>query len=497
MTRRPHLWLALLASVPLAACVAGPAPEIATPAPDLPPAFLFAPDRATNTALGELLPSKDPAFRDLATAVMAAPDLAEAVARIDAARARAARAGAERLPNVGAEATVQGQRINPNQFGDGAAQGGFIETEQLSYGTNLRASWDPDVFGRLRAQERAAVLRIGSANASAAAVRIALLAEIAGSVIDWRTLDARRAALEDDVAAAARLAQLAQVREDAGIAPGFDRVRAEAAASASRSRLATLATERARIVGRLVTLTGRSAQSVTAALDQPAPATDRPPPPAAMPSELLANRPDILAASAELAASDADLAAAARARFPRLTLSAVVGLLAFDPSQVFDESSIVGTLAAGIAAPLLDFGRIEAQIDAAAADKRVAFAAYRGTVFEALGDAEQAYATIAAADGEALLALRERDQLDRAASLANVRFRAGLSSFLEVLEARRAADVGGERAAAAVGRARRARVLLWQALGGGGPPDETDRVPVDEATDRDTGDSDENAVRTD
>ncbi|MDP4605757.1 MAG: TolC family protein, partial [Erythrobacter sp.] len=146
--------------------------------------------------------------------------------------------------------------------------------------------------------------------------------------------------------------------------------------------------------------------------------------------------------------------------------SGVIGLLAFSPGDFLDDDSIIGTLAAGIAGPLLDFGRVGAGIDLAAADKRAAFAAYRGAVFQALGDAEAAYGVVTAADTEAQLSVAERDQFTRAASLADTRYRAGLASFLEVLEARRAADASGERAAAALGRAARARIVLWQALGG-------------------------------
>jgi outer membrane protein TolC len=145
----------------------------------------------------------------------------------------------------------------------------------------------------------------------------------------------------------------------------------------------------------------------------------------------------------------------------------VLGLLAFNPGDLFDEDSLIGTLSAGVAAPLLDFGRLEAEIDGAAANKRVAFQAYRGAVYQALGDAEAAYGLIEASDREAALAAQEQRELERAASLANDRYRAGLASFLEVLEARRAADASGERSAAALGRAERARIILWQALGGG------------------------------
>lgn len=459
-------FLALSLAVTLGACAAGPAPEIATPTPELPQGFAFKGDTTAAASIAGLLPSEDPAFQALSRAAISdAPSLAEAIARVEAARAGARRSSSERLPTIGFDKSVTGTRINPNQFGDGA--GGFIDAEQVSYGANLVASWDADIFGRLKAQERAAIARVDAANASAKAVRLALLAEIAGSVTDWRVLEARTTAIQDDVNAASQLADLAKKREDAGIAPGFDRVRAEAAASASRSRLAALNSERVQIIGRLITLTGQNAARVNAALatdgGRLAPADA----PASLPSDLLTNRPDVLAAASELAATDADLAAAARARFPRLTLSGVLGLLAFNPGDFFDEGSIVGSLTAGVAGPLLDFGRIEAEIDGAAANKKIAFAAYRRAVFQALGDAEAAYGLITASDTEAALAIEERDTLKRAASLAETRFRAGLSNFLEVLEARRAADASGERAAAALGRAQRARILLWQALGGG------------------------------
>jgi NodT family efflux transporter outer membrane factor (OMF) lipoprotein len=460
-----RLSLAGAALLPLALAACASVPEVPTPTPELPRAFFFNPGAATGTALTALMPTSDPAYAALSQAALAnAPNLAEAAARIDSARAGARGAGAARLPNISADADITRNRINPAQFGQ-AGQQGFIPREQTSYGANITASWDPDIFGQLKAQERAALARIDGATAQAQGVRLALLAEIAASITDWRVLDARAAAIEADAGAARQLAGLAKVREDAGIAPGFDRVRAEATVSGSATRLAALESDRARLIGRLVTLTAQDAGSVRAALAAPAPSLAPASAPASLPSDLLANRPDVAAAAAELAATDADLAAAARARFPKLTLSGVIGLLSFRPEDFFDDS-VVGTLTGGIAGPLLDFGRVGAGIDAAAADKRAAFAAYRGAVYQALGDAEAAYGVVTAADAEAALAVTQRDQLNRAAAIAETRYRAGLASFLEVLEARRAADSSGEAAAAALGRAQRARIVLWQALGG-------------------------------
>jgi len=165
-----------------------------------------------------MLPQDDPAFAALKqTALERSPTLAEAIARVDAARAGARRAGAERLPNVGVDGNVTNNRINPSQFGSDNPFAQAIDPTQTSYGANLTASWDVDLFGRLRTQERAAIARIDGASASADAVRLAIVSEIAASVVDWRTLEARTTAIESDVAAATRLADLAKVREDAGI----------------------------------------------------------------------------------------------------------------------------------------------------------------------------------------------------------------------------------------------------------------------------------------
>ena len=457
----------LLAALALAGCVAGPPPEIATPTPELPESFLYAPEQGERAALAALLPVDDPAFVALRDrAIGDAPTLAEALARVEAARAGARRAGAERLPNVGADASVEFRRSNPSQFGGNLPSAISFDTEQVGYAANMAARWDPDIFGILKASERAALARLDAADAGAQAVRNALVAEIAASVIDWRTLEARRRALEEDLKAAERIVEVSAERANAGLVPGINQLRPEANASQSRTRLAALGSERAALIGRLVTLTARDAGEITALLEQAGASVAPPEAPSALPSTLLVNRPDVRAASAELLAADAELAATARQRFPRLTLSAAIGLLAFDFSELFDGDSVIGSAGASIAAPLLDFGRIQAEIDGAAASKRAAFAAYRGAVFTALGDAEAAYGLVAASDAELRAAREENAKLERVASLSETRFLAGLENALTYFEARRNADTSGERAAAAYGRALRARVLLWRALGG-------------------------------
>ena len=460
-------WQALVLPLALGLGACAHVPEPGQRNVALPESFSHAPDNAQATSLAALLPGQDKAFLTLADAALAAgPSLAAAQARIEMARAGLRRADADFLPELGAGATVQRSRSNPDQIGTDLPAGIGFDRSRTSYGANLAASWEPDLFGRLSASRRAALARLDAADADAAAVRMALLGDIAGAVIDWRTLTNRQGALAQDMVAAEQLARLSGAREEAGLAPGFDRLRAESAAAASRSRLAGLESERAVLLGRLVTLTAQPADSVLAALDQDSLPYAPLAPPRAHPSQLLTARPDVVAAHARLRAADAELAAAAASRFPRLILSGTLGLLAFDPDRLFGDDSLVGALGAELAGPLLDFGRIGAEIERADAATKLAFADYRRVVFTALGDAEGGYALISAIDREVAAANEEAASAQRAADIADFRYRAGLADFLTVLEARRAADTSGDRAASAWGRSARARVLLWQALGG-------------------------------
>lgn len=462
-----HFILLAAASLALAACVAGPGPLPRAADVSLPPAFRSAPDASRQGSLQALLPIGDPAYVALSGAALeSAPTLAAALARIDIARAAANRARAERLPEVAGAASADYARSSEAQLPVAPIPGVEIDRTRTTLGANLTARWDADIFGRLRASQRSAIARIDAAGADAAVVRLALLAEIAGSVTDWRTLAAREERLQLDLAAANRLAELSSMRERAGLDPGLNRVQAESVAASTSTRLQALGSERARILGRLVTLVAKPATEIDRLLTASLSAEALAPPPAAVPSILLTNRPDILAAGARLRAADAEVAAAAAARFPRLTLSSALGLLALTVGGVFDSDAISASAGGELAGPLLDFGRIAADIDRAEASTREAFANYRAAVFAALGDAEASYALVAAADRELAAATAEATAADRAAALTETRFRAGLSDLLLVLDARRIALASGERVAAARGRAQRARISMWQALGG-------------------------------
>ncbi|MDZ7589006.1 MAG: efflux transporter outer membrane subunit [Parasphingorhabdus sp.] len=465
--------LAISSSLLLAGCATNRTP-VADPAfaadvVPLPENFALAPDVTgqDRSIIADLILADDPAFAALeAMALDNAPTLSAALARIDEARAQAASASANRRPNIGIDSSVAGTRQNPSSFGGSLPAGIAIDRYRTQFGGNISASWDVDIFGQLRASERAAVIRVDAASADAAAVRLSLRATIAVNITDWRTVVAQEETLRDDVTSAQELFRLTSSRARAGIAPGFDAVQAETLLVQARAQLAPLAAERARIIGALVTLTARPASEVMAALQDVRAATGPILATATTPADMLRARPDIAAAEARLSAANADIAAAARQRFPKLTLSGALGLLAFALGDVFSGDTLVGSVGAGIAAPLLDFGRIDSEIDASKARAKQAFANYRTTVFTAIGDAETAYGQVAAAREE-VTALQQQLALEKdTVYLASIRYRRGLADFRTVLNAQRQLNGVNINANAALGRYDRARVALWLALGG-------------------------------
>lgn len=430
----------------------------------LPSSFAYAPDPAVRAPLAAMLPNEDPAFRTLVAAIDAdAPDLQVAVARVQAARAALRAAGAERAPNVTASGSASRDRSTRNNVIDFP---GF-DTTTSNFALGVDASWDLDLFGRLRASQRAAVLRLDAADADARAVRLALVSDIARAVVDYRTAQARLAIVSQDLADADALVSLTEARARAGLVPGLDLVRAEGLEAAALAQRGPAEADLASALGRLVTLTARSGADVAAAFAaSPEPATPVSSPQTGLPSDLLRQRPDIVAAEARLAAANQDIAAAAAARFPQISINAALGLAALALGDLFSSDSLTASLGGGVAVPLLDFGRIGAQIDAREADAQEAFALYRQTVFVALGEGETALGSLAAQRGRvAALEAQQRVEAD-ALALSTQRYRMGLSDFLGVIDAQRQLNITRQSLASARGAARQAEIAVYRSFGG-------------------------------
>jgi NodT family efflux transporter outer membrane factor (OMF) lipoprotein len=431
-----------------------------------PSSFVHEPPEESRAPLATLLPNDDPAFQALLTTVETqAPDVQIALARVDAARAALRAAGAARAPDVGFESNASYARSSENAVTN-LPPGGSVDPTNSNFSTGINASWDLDLFGRLRASQRAASLRLDAADADARAVRLALVTDIARAVIDYRSAQAKLRIVSDDLADAAALVKLTGTRTRAGIAPGLDLVRAQSLEAAARSQRGPADAELAEALGRLVTLTARDGTSVAATFAAPAKSDLAELPSVGLPSVLLRQRPDIVAAEYRLSAANAEVAAAAAARFPQISISAALGLAALALGDLFNTDSLTASLGGSVAAPLLDFGRVEAQIDARQADAKEAFALYRRAVFTGIGEAESALGSLQA-NRNRLATLEAQVIIEQdTVKLSTVRYRMGLSDFLGVIDAQRQLNATRQTVVEAMAASQKAQIEVYRSFGG-------------------------------
>lgn len=457
MSKR-YTWAPLFAALLLAACATAPAP-LAEPA--LPPAFKEA-GRWTAVAPAEAQPRGawwrafgDPTLDELIEDAEAHNNSIQvAAARLAQARALLRSSEAERRPQIGV-ATGAGREAPAGAAGQ--------PRTLLSVGANL--SYEVDLFGRLAHTSDAAALDARARQALLQSTRLLVHAEVARNYFLLRALDDEQALVQDTAAAYRDSLHLLERRYAAGDIPELDvaRIRSEAAATAAEAL--ALARQRAAVENALALLVGEAASDMhiaAAAWRSTLPAV-----PPGVPSTVLARRPDVAAAQNALLAAQARVGVAQAAWFPNLALTANGGTASSDLADLFTWSARAWGVGALLSLPIFDGGRREAGIAAAHAELNAEAARYREQVLVAFRDVE---------DGLAALRLLSKQAQEQAAAvgaaahvtaLSGARYRNGLVSQLEVLDALRT-ELRNRRQALQVRAAQyQSTVGLIRALGGG------------------------------
>ena len=393
-----------------------------------------------------------------------APNLAAAIARVEAARARVGGARAAQAPDLAVNAAITRSRTAPATLGIDPVPPGFLRDRTL-FSTDLAVSFDPDLFGRLRASARAARLRLDAADADAEAVRLALVTDIARNWVAVRAANAQLAVARENLAAARELEKLASVRARAGLVPGIDAVRAASLAHEAEAALAPLNEARATRLAVLTTLTGLPQDQVAAIVGDGSLPDFGPLPATAIPAALLVNRPDIVAAARRLAAADADTAAQVAARWPRLDITAVVGAASLAFGDLFGSAAGTASLGAGLTMPIFDFGRNKARVAEQKALAAEAYANYRASVLSAVSEVEtNLAAAVARADRQAAFAAQQAADVE-AETIATIQYRRGLADMQVVLDATRTRNRSRDQVVAAHAARLDAELALFRSIG--------------------------------
>jgi len=402
--------------------------------------------------------------RLIAQATTANADLAAAAARVRQARALAGVADADRSPQISAGFGVQ--RSHSSDVALGLPDGTPVPPVTAWQG-QLGASYEVDLFGRVSSNISAARADAAASAATYRSVLLALQADVAQTYFRERALDAEIALLNQTVQLREQSVRINQHRFDLGDLGELDMERAKTELATTRSDVEALVRQRAQLEHALAVLLGEPAAAFTLQAD-PLPATVSVPTiPAGLPSALLERRPDVAAAQREMIAANARIGVARSAMFPALQLTAAGGGASQDLSDLFRWTSRSWLLGALMSLPLVDGGRIDANIARSKAGLDEAVANYRQRVLVAFADVEDNLSDLRTLAAQASAIDSATSSADRSAKLANQLFEAGRSGYLDVLDAQRnlltversAVQLRGERATATV--------ALIRSLGGG------------------------------
>ncbi|TAK98876.1 MAG: efflux transporter outer membrane subunit [Verrucomicrobia bacterium] len=408
----------------------------------------------------------DDTLNDLQRRATAAnQELKAAVARVEQARSVARVARSELLPTITADPSYTRQRFSPN------AVPSFGGVTAYEFRAPLDLSYEIDLWGRVRRGFESARADAQASLAAFGNMLLSLHADVAQNYFALRALDAEIATVTSTVGLRKEQVQLVRSRFEGGIGNELDVSRAETELATTEAEAASLAKRRAEFENALAVLVGENpstfhfaaASSADGAKWNPTP----PAIPAGLPSDLLERRPDVAESERQLAAANARIGVAKAAFFPSLHLTGSGGYVSGDIDSLFNWDSRVWSIGPSLSLPIFAGGRNLANYKHAKSVYEESVATYRQRILVAFGDVENSLAGIRHLSDQASAQDRAVANARRAAELAGERYRAGIVSYLEVVDANREALQAERSRAQLTGQRLAASVQLIKAIGGG------------------------------
>jgi outer membrane protein, multidrug efflux system len=438
-----------------------------------PPVTAGVPD-AWHTAAPSAAPSDTAWWRDLgdvrldslvAEALAENHNLQAASASVQAAAAQAKIAGAPLYPQAAGRFGASRRKQNFVGLPIPSAGGGITTSTQNAFGVSLDVSWEMDLWGQLSAGKSAALADYQAASAEFAGARLSLTAQTAKA---WFAAVESRRQLELAEATVTNYettADLVRKRYERGLRPSLDLRLTLASLAGSQAMLQQRRAIHDRALRQMELLLGRyPAAELETSSDLPSISGQVP---AGLPANLVARRPDLVAAERRLAASYSRHRQARRALLPRISLTGSAGTSTGELGDLLNGDFGVWSLVANVVQPLFQGGRIRGGIDLAKAGSDAALARYVQSALVAFGEVESTLAAEAFLTGQEEAAQQAAEQSLAARSLAEDRYKTGLSGLITMLEAQRRAHEA-ESQLLSVRRLRLDnRVNLHLALGGG------------------------------
>jgi NodT family efflux transporter outer membrane factor (OMF) lipoprotein len=365
--------------------------------------------------------------------------------------------------------TVTPDLARPSAKGSGGSSGGIVFPPTLQlYEAGFDASWEIDIFGGLRRSVEAANADIGAQEEARRDALVTLLGDVARNYIDVRGLQLQIHIANDNIHSQDSTLDLTRTRFKAGVATELDVDRADAQVNSTAATIPTLQIALMQSVHRLGVLLGEPPESL---LDELSAESPIPPVPASipvgLPSDLLRRRPDVRQAERQLAAANARIGVATAQLFPRFSLTGALGLESQEFKDIARGDSLFWSIGPSVSWPILDAGKIRANIRAQNARQQEALAQYQQTVLTSLEDVENALTAYQEEQLRRDSLARAADANRRAVDLSTLLYTKGLANFLDVLDAQRDLFASQDELAQSEQTVSADLVALYKALGGG------------------------------
>jgi multidrug efflux system outer membrane protein len=453
----------VLMAAALAGCALGP--DYRTPASKLSADFENTTGASQEPAREFWRRFDDPILDGLVDdAIRANHDIRIAVANLQAARAAQRGVDAQAYPQFGAGASGQREVIPQT------AAPGFSRQQRTlnNYDTSIDANWELNLFGRFTRASESAAASVSAAQAGVAAAQVSVTAEVARNYFELRGEQMRLQIAQQSLQNQQANLDLVQARLDAGRGTELDTTRAQSQVENTRAQIPVLQAGIELSRYRLAVLTGRAPIELAALSGEVRPLPGlKPVDGIGTPATLLKRRPDIRVAERQLAAATADIGASKADLFPSVSISGLLGLNALTPGGLNSGQAYYYNLGASIAWTLLDFGRIRSRITQNEARADAALALYEKTVLTALEETEGALISFDRNQRRAESLFKAARASEQAAKLARTRFEAGVTDFLNVLDAERQLLADRDGLAQAQTDAGTSLIAVYKALGGG------------------------------
>lgn len=395
-------------------------------------------------------------------------DLRIAVANVAQARALYRVQRADLLPTVGVNgsATYGGGGGVVGSGPGGAAAGQVVQADLYQASVGVSA-WELDLFGRVRNLTEAAQETYFASEGNRDAARTALIAEVASA---WLTLaaDHDRLRISQETARAfGETLEITRGRAREGVASDLEVRQAQTSYDQARADIAAATTAVAQSRNALNLLAGTTvpAEALPGALG--AAEVTLASLPAGLPSEVLLRRPDVIAAEHQLRSANANIGAARAAFFPKISLTAALGVLSPELSGLFDGGSDYWSAGPAVSLPIFDFGRNRGNLRYAEATRDAMVASYERTVQTAFREAADALARRATIDDQLEAQSSLAESAGAAYQIALARYTEGVDPFLTTLDSQRA-YYSAQQSLVATRLTRQVNAVeLYRALGGG------------------------------